>query len=42
VVVLHPDFATPEDTNFCAPMIREGEQLDALRAELNARIRRQA
>jgi autotransporter passenger strand-loop-strand repeat protein len=42
VVVLHPDFATPEDTNFCAPMVREGEKLEALRAELNARIRKQA
>jgi hypothetical protein len=42
VVVLHPDFATPEDANFCAPMVREGEKLEALRAELNARIRKQA
>jgi hypothetical protein len=37
VMVLHPDFATPEGAVFCAPMVREGEALAQVRAELNDR-----
>jgi autotransporter passenger strand-loop-strand repeat protein len=37
VTILHPDFANAQGANFCAPLIRAGEQLDALRAELNGR-----
>lgn len=37
VVVLHPGFAAPADAKFCAPMVREGIQLEQMRAELNER-----
>jgi len=37
VMVLHPDFRKPEGTTFCAPLVREGEQLDQARATLNQR-----
>jgi autotransporter passenger strand-loop-strand repeat protein len=37
VTVLHPGFAAPADAKFCAPMVRAGQQLDRLRAELNER-----
>jgi hypothetical protein len=42
VTVLHPDFATPGGEKFCAPMIRDGAELDQLRAALTTRIRKQA
>jgi autotransporter passenger strand-loop-strand repeat protein len=42
VVVLHPDFATPQDAQFCAPMIRDGKELETMRDELKARIRKLA
>ncbi|MDE8344544.1 MAG: Hint domain-containing protein [Acidocella sp.] len=40
VMVLHADFRPAADADFCAPMIREGAALTALRAELQARANR--
>jgi hypothetical protein len=37
VMVLHPDFRVSADAGFCAPMIREGAPLEAVRARLLAR-----
>jgi hypothetical protein len=42
VMVLHADFASPPDAPFCAPLVREGARLDAVRARLAARALRQA
>jgi hypothetical protein len=40
VMVAHPDFRTPAGAAFCAPMIREGGALEAMRARLAARHER--
>jgi autotransporter passenger strand-loop-strand repeat protein len=37
VLTLHPDFATPHDAPFCVPMVREGEKLTELHAQLTRR-----
>jgi hypothetical protein len=37
---LHADFRAPATAQCCAPMIREGSELDTLRARLAARVRR--
>jgi hypothetical protein len=39
VMALHADFRSPRDAAFCAPFVREGEVLDALRARLGERGR---
>jgi hypothetical protein len=36
-MVLHPDFRVMGDADFCAPMVREGEVLETVRARLLAR-----
>ncbi len=42
VTILHPDFASSEGVEICAPMVRVGAELEQVRADLNARIRKQA
>jgi D-ribose pyranose/furanose isomerase RbsD len=42
IIALHPTFPTPQNAKFCAPMIRDGQELETVKAELNARIRKQA
>jgi hypothetical protein len=37
VIALHPDFRKPADAGFCVPVIKTGDHLDQVRAELNAR-----
>jgi hypothetical protein len=42
ITILHPDFRPGAGAEFCAPLIRDGAELDQVRAALNARIRKQA
>jgi hypothetical protein len=42
ITVLHPDFRHGPGAKFCAPLIRDGEALEELRAQLTTRIRKQA
>jgi hypothetical protein len=39
IIILHPDFCSGPDAAFCAPLIREGAALDAIRACLRLGIK---
>jgi hypothetical protein len=41
ITVLHPDFRPGPDAKFCAPLIRDGAALDAIRATLTHRAQSQ-
>jgi hypothetical protein len=37
ITILHPDFCSGPGAEFCAPLVRDGEELEAIRARLNGR-----